>query len=234
MELCPCGSWLPIQLKTEDHTAVGLATKIKEIFATTLVVDEPVSLPDDADETNPHDNDRLVLDNLHTQLSREQTALSDEIVDRMIAEKVIGCVIDGGSAGKRAASILNLKSTHCMAHIIQLALKDFCTLPEVSKELALCRAIASCVKKSCKARSAIGKIEIGSKTRFDSLVNVMRQLLAKKNTLRRYVMEIRGTHERISHLTTKSKKIVEAVTYVDWVMLKRIISVLSPAVGLTQ
>ena len=107
-------------------------------------------------------------------------------------------------------------------------------MPDVSRELALCRAIASCVNKSCKARSAIGKIEIGSKTRFDSLVNVMSQLVEKKNTLRRYLMEIRGMHERISYLTTKSKKLVEAVTYVDWVMLKRIISVLSPAVGLTQ
>ena len=78
-------------------------------------------------------------------------------------------------------------------------------------------------------RAAIGAIPIGSKTRFDSLILVMKKVSEKQDSLLRFVLE-----NCRNSSCGMMKLLKECVSYVEWSMLRRILKVLDPIVGLTQ
>ena len=160
----------------------------------------------------------------HGKPEREVTDFS---VDELLEKRAHGCVTDGASAGTAAATRLGLNWIHCLAHAFQLCIKDFCKIDCVNRQLGLCMSVASFVKRSNKARCVVGNLEIGSKTRFDNFLNVMHQVLSKKDLLFRFAGMYSGSSSRIA-------KLRENINLIDWSLLEIIVRVSKHLIGLTQ
>jgi len=102
-------------------------------------------------------------------------------------EKIQYITTDGGANIVAAISLLNKRRVPCVAHLLQLALKDYCRDSEILKKtLPLARSIAGRLRRSSAARAEIGKLRTLCVTRFDSAFHCLKSLLDHRSELMEY------------------------------------------------
>jgi hypothetical protein len=104
-----------------------------------------------------------------------------------LLDKVQYITTDGGSNMKTAVHALGKQQVSCAAHLIQLALRDFCCSdPDLVALLGSARHIAGSLNRSSAARREVGRLRTMVSTRFDTAFLCLRTLLRKVDQLKQF------------------------------------------------
>lgn len=141
------------------------------------------------------------------QLFDEMDRLISSPESPKLLSKVHYITVDGASNMRCAVAQLGKVLVPCAAHIVQLAVRDFClSSPDIVAVLSCARQIAGSLSRSSLARQEIGRLHTMVRTRFDTAFLCLKGLLKHVDQLRAFEARTPALREAVEEFLSREQE----------------------------